>query len=67
MKADLDLRKVFFQQVVLAGGSTLFPGTSEQKKSDPHRELDDKGERGTRGDGGGSMPIQGLIYQLARC
>lgn len=26
MKADLDLRKVFFQQVVLAGGSTLFPG-----------------------------------------
>ena len=26
MKADLDLRKVLFQQIVLAGGSTLFPG-----------------------------------------
>lgn len=27
MKADLDLRKAFFQQIVLAGGSTMFPGT----------------------------------------
>lgn len=27
MKADLDLRKTFFQQIVLAGGSTMFPGT----------------------------------------
>jgi len=26
MKADLDLRKTFFQQIVLAGGSTMFPG-----------------------------------------
>ena len=26
MKADLDLRKNFFQHIVLAGGSTLFPG-----------------------------------------
>lgn len=27
MKADLDLRKTFFQQIVLAGGSTMFPGS----------------------------------------
>jgi hypothetical protein len=27
MKADIDLRKVLFQQIVLAGGSTLFQGT----------------------------------------
>ncbi|TFJ87270.1 hypothetical protein NSK_001602 [Nannochloropsis salina CCMP1776] len=30
MKADLDLRKAFFGQIVLAGGSTLFPGYGDR-------------------------------------
>lgn len=30
MKADLDLRKTFFQQIVLAGGSTMFPGFGDR-------------------------------------
>lgn len=30
MKADLDLRKAFFSQIVLAGGSTLFPGYGDR-------------------------------------
>jgi hypothetical protein len=27
MKADMDLRRVLLSQMVLSGGSTLFPGT----------------------------------------
>lgn len=30
MKADLDLRKTLFQQIVLAGGSTMFPGFGDR-------------------------------------
>lgn len=30
LKADLDLRKAFFSQIVLAGGSTLFPGYGDR-------------------------------------
>jgi len=30
MKADLDLRKAFFGQIVLAGGSTVFPGYGDR-------------------------------------
>ena len=30
MKTDIDLRRVLFSQVVLAGGSTLFPGLGDR-------------------------------------
>lgn len=42
MKSDIDLRPILFEQVVLAGGSTLFPGfgdrfLSEVRKGAPER------------------------------
>lgn len=30
MKSDLDLRRVLFSQMVLSGGSTMFPGFGER-------------------------------------
>lgn len=30
MKADMDLRRVLFSQMVLSGGSTMFPGFGER-------------------------------------
>ena len=30
LKADLDLRKVLFSQIVLSGGSTMFPGFGDR-------------------------------------
>lgn len=43
MKTDLDLRRTLFQQIVLAGGSTMFSGFPERmvlelKKLAPHKE-----------------------------
>ncbi len=34
MKADIDLRKTFFQSIVVSGGSTMFPGFSTRLKND---------------------------------
>jgi hypothetical protein len=34
MKTDLDLRRVLFSQIVLSGGSTLFPGFGDRLLSE---------------------------------
>ncbi|ELU11007.1 hypothetical protein CAPTEDRAFT_4184 [Capitella teleta] len=34
MQSEIDLRKTFFNQVLLTGGSTLFPGIEERFKND---------------------------------
>lgn len=37
MKADLDLRKVLFSEIVLSGGSTLFPGFGDRLLNEVRR------------------------------
>ena len=41
LRADLDLRATLYQQIVLAGGSTLFPGFGERLLKELRSDLPD--------------------------